>query len=53
MYKSLDTVYPYYKENDVYNKIKNGQNLIFENFSGTLKEYYTYSFTPLEISKGR
>ena len=52
-YKSIDEIYPYYAKHDVFNKIKSGQNLIFESFSGTLKKYYTYSFTPLELSKGR
>ena len=50
--KTLDEIYPYYNEHDVFNKIKSGENLLFENFSGTLKKYYTYSFTPIEMSKG-
>ncbi|MEI0558982.1 methyl-accepting chemotaxis protein [Brachyspira intermedia] len=49
--KTLDEIYPYYKEHDVFNKIIRGENLLFENFSGTLKKFYTYSFTPVEISK--
>ena len=51
--KTLDEIYPYYKEHDVFNKIIRGENLLFENFSGTLKKFYTYSFTPVEISKGK
>ena len=51
--KTLDEIYPYYKKHDVFNKIIRGENLLFENFSGTLKKFYTYSFTPVEISKGK
>ncbi|AUJ49235.1 methyl-accepting chemotaxis protein [Brachyspira hyodysenteriae] len=51
--KTLDEIYPYYNKHNVFNKIISGENLLFENFSGTLKKFYTYSFTPVEISKGK
>ncbi|MCZ9963628.1 methyl-accepting chemotaxis protein [Brachyspira hyodysenteriae] len=53
IFKELHDIYPYYRVHNVFENIINGKNVLFQNFSGTLKKYYTYSFTPMEITKNK
>ncbi|MEI0798593.1 methyl-accepting chemotaxis protein [Brachyspira intermedia] len=53
IFKELHDIYPYYRVHNVFENIINGKNVLFQNFSGTLQKYYTYSFTPMEIIKNK
>ncbi|ASJ22183.1 methyl-accepting chemotaxis protein [Brachyspira hampsonii] len=53
IFKELHDIYPYYRVHNVFENIVNGKSVLFQNFSGTLQKYYTYSFTPMEIIKNK
>lgn len=51
--KTLDEIYPYYQKFDMFNKVMKGENVIFQTYSQTVKENYTYSFTPVDVMPGK
>ena len=51
--KTLDEIYPYYQKFDMFNKVMKGENVIFQTYSQTVKENYTYSFTPVDVMHGK
>ncbi|MEI0562978.1 methyl-accepting chemotaxis protein [Brachyspira pulli] len=51
--KNVYDAYPYYKDNDLLNKIKAGQTVIFEDYSATLKTMSTYIFVPIKLQTGQ
>ena len=53
IFKELHDIYPFYREHNVFDNIIRGKDVLFQAFSGTLKKFYTYSFTPMEIIENK
>lgn len=51
--KTLDEIYPYYQKFDMFNKVMKNEVVIFQTYSQTVKENYTYSFTPVDVMPGK
>ena len=51
--QNIYDAYPYYKDNDLLNKIKAGETLIFEEYSSTLQTMATYIFVPIKLQTGQ
>ena len=45
--------YPYYRDNNLLDKIKAGETIIFEEYSATLKTKSTYIFVPIKLQTGQ
>ncbi|WP_028328740.1 methyl-accepting chemotaxis protein [Brachyspira alvinipulli] len=45
--------YPYYRDNNLLDKIKSGETIIFEEYSATLKTKSTYIFVPIKLQTGQ
>ncbi|MCZ9850350.1 methyl-accepting chemotaxis protein [Brachyspira hyodysenteriae] len=51
--KNIYDAYPYYKDNNLLDKIKAGQTVLFEEFSSTLNTKSTYIFVPIRLQTGQ
>ena len=51
--KNVYEAYPYYRDNNLLEKIKAGQTVIFEDFSATLNTKSTYIFVPIKLETGQ
>lgn len=51
--KNIYDAYPYYRDNNVLEKIKAGQTVMFEEYSATLNTKSTYIFVPIKLETGQ
>ena len=51
--KDIYEAYPYYRDNNLLERVKSGESVIFEGYSATLKAMATYIFVPIKLQTGQ